>query len=85
MSDSWSTEDAETQVRLRFVREGIIIDDLAVRRYPEETIFVVAVQPDRLEQAAKVGNTLDTELAGHDFNGFGDDLQLSASMRTISS
>jgi hypothetical protein len=70
MSESWTTEAVEGRVRQAFAQSDISIDELSVRRYPEETIFVVTVQPHLFDEAAKVGNALDSELSVQDFNGF---------------
>ncbi len=66
----WTTDDAEAAVRAGFVSAGIDLIDLSVRRYPEETIFVVAVSPEQMASAAKVGNDLDKDLVRHGFDGF---------------
>ncbi len=62
--------EAEGVVRNRFIEAGIDLIDLTVRRYPEETIFIVSVDAATLEPAANVGNRLDLELAGLGLNGF---------------
>ena len=52
--ETWSTEMAAEAVRAAFDREHVALIDLAVRRYPEETIFVVSVAAEDLERAARV-------------------------------
>jgi hypothetical protein len=60
----------ETIVRNAFSSAGLQSFDVELKRYPEETIFIVTVPEDDLEAAAKVGNDLDGVLASRGFDGF---------------
>lgn len=62
--------DTETSINNRFLEAGIQIQSIERRHYPEETIFIVHVTEDDLDSAAKLGNTLDLELAAEGFDGF---------------
>ncbi len=53
-----------------FDAAGIEILDLSVREYPEETIFVVIVDPEEVADAAAIGNAVDEQLADAGFDGF---------------
>jgi AAA ATPase-like protein len=57
-------------VRSRFDAEGIPLDELLTRQYPEETVIVVHVPEGYLQRAAEVGNELDQELQAKGFQGF---------------
>lgn len=65
-----ATAEATGLVRERFEERGIIPLDVAVRDYPDETIFVVFVEMDDVSNAASVGNELDDELASRGYKGF---------------
>ncbi len=65
-----STEDATDLVRSAFDDAGYELASFEVKRYPEETIFVVSVAPSDLERAAEIGNAIDRRLAGEGFDGF---------------
>ena len=62
--------DTETIVQNRFSAAGIEIQSIERKDYPEESIFVVCITEDDFDRAAKVGNSLDPELAQKGFNGF---------------
>jgi hypothetical protein len=65
------TKDAAgALIRKRFRVEEVWIDSLAVRSYPEETVFIVEVEKDDLPRAAELGNALDTQLQKGGFQGF---------------
>jgi hypothetical protein len=61
--------DPKAFIRERFAREGIQLDTLEERSYPEETIFVLRVTPP-IERAVELGNAIDRELTDHGFKGF---------------
>jgi hypothetical protein len=65
-----SVDAAQALVARRFESAGIAPVAIDVRRYPEETIFLVQVVPHALEAAARIGNEADGELADRGFNGF---------------
>ncbi len=65
-----TVQDSEATVRDAFTSAGIDFLAFEVKRYPEETIFIVTVPPAVLETAAKIGNELDEVLAGQGFDGF---------------
>lgn len=62
--------DTETSIKSRFLAAGIEIQSIEMRHYPEETIFIVHVTEDDFDIAAKLGNSLDLELAAEGFDGF---------------
>ncbi len=62
--------DTETSIKNRFSEIGIQLQSIERRDYPEESIFVVHVTEDNFDTAAKLGNSLDTELAQQGFDGF---------------
>ena len=62
--------DTVTSIRNRFLEAGIEIQSIERRHYPEETIFIVHVTEDDLDNAARLGNDLDRELAAQGFDGF---------------
>ena len=62
--------DTETSIKNRFSENGIQIQSIEKRDYPEESIFVVYVTENNFDGAAKLGNFLDTELAQQGFDGF---------------
>src|ERR1022692_1182569 len=62
--------DGEGLVRAQFDLAGIAITNLDVRAYPEETIYVVFVNPNDFAGAAVVGNEADTALADEGLNAF---------------
>ena len=61
---------ARSLVEDRFRSEDIPVEQLLVRSYPEETVFIVHVLKDDLPQAAEVGNALDVQLQTAGFQGF---------------
>jgi AAA ATPase domain len=61
--------DPKAFIEDRFAREGIHLERLEERTYPEETIFVLKVAPP-LEPALQLSNELDRELTGRGFKGF---------------
>lgn len=65
-----NAEQASRIVKEAFQNAGVELATLEIKRYPEETIFVVSVAASELERAAEVGNSLDTRLATADFDGF---------------
>jgi len=65
-----STEDATELVRSTFDEAGYELASFEVKRYPEETIFVVSVHPADLERSAEIGNAIDRRLAAERFDGF---------------
>ena len=62
--------DTETFIQNRFSEVGIEIQSIERKDYPEESIFVVHTTEDDFDRAARVGNTLDHELAAQGFDGF---------------
>jgi Cdc6-like AAA superfamily ATPase len=70
MIETWNSDEAELALRAAFKQEEISIEDLVVRQFPEETIFVVSVPPAVLTNAARAGNRFDNQLLAHGFNGF---------------
>lgn len=54
----------------RFASEGVPVDNLLAREYPEETVFVAHVPDEFLQRAAEIGNLLDQELQSQGFKGF---------------
>ena len=62
--------DTGTSINNRFLDAGIEIQSIERRHYPEETIFIVHVSEDDLDNAARLGNDLDRELAEQGFDGF---------------
>ena len=62
--------DIETSIKNRFSEDGIQIQSIERRDYPEESIFVVYVIEDDFERAAESGNSLDAELGQQGFDGF---------------
>lgn len=62
--------DTETSIKNRFSENGIQIQSIERRDYPEESVFVVYVTENNFDGAAKLGNFLDTELAQQGFDGF---------------
>src|ERR1700694_961587 len=70
MSLDLTRTKARDLVEDRFRSEDIPIEQLLVRSYPEETVFIVHVLKDELSQAAEVGNALDFQLQGAGFQGF---------------
>ena len=62
--------NTETSIKNRFSEVGIQLQSIERRDYPEESIFVVYVNEDNFDTAAKFGNSLDTELAQQGFDGF---------------
>lgn len=65
-----STEEARRLVLETFEREAIVVSDVAVREYPDETIFVVQVPETVMVRAAQISNRIDNDLASSDFPGF---------------
>lgn len=61
--------DPRTFIQRRFDREGIHLERLEERSYPDETIFVVRVLPP-IKAAVELGNAIDRELTDHGFKGF---------------
>jgi hypothetical protein len=61
---------AKELVERRFVDSNIPLDELIVREYPEETVFIAHVSKANLAQSAEVGNALDRELHEMGFQGF---------------
>lgn len=47
-------------IRGRFLEAGVELDDVQVRRYPEEAAFIVLVADRDLRRSAGIGNELDT-------------------------
>ena len=62
--------DTETFIQNRFSEVGIEIQLIERKDYPGERIFVVHTTEDDFDRAARVGNTLDRELAAQGFDGF---------------
>ena len=62
--------DTETFIQNRFSEVGIEIQSIERKDYPGESIFVVHTTEDDFDRAARVGNTLDHELAAQGFDGF---------------
>ena len=62
--------DTETFIQNRFSAVGIEIQLIERKDYPGERIFVVHTTEDDFDRAARVGNTLDRELAAQGFDGF---------------
>ena len=62
--------DTETFIQNRFSEVGIEIQSIEKKDYPGESIFVVHTTEDDFDRAARVGNTLDHELAAQGFDGF---------------
>ena len=62
--------DTETFIQNRFSEVGIEIQLIERKDYPGERIFVVHTTEDDFDRAARVGNTLDRELATQGFDGF---------------
>ena len=62
--------DTETFIQNRFSEVGIEIQSIERKNYPGESIFVVHTTEDDFDRAARVGNTLDHELAAQGFDGF---------------
>src|SRR5688572_12739519 len=65
-----AVRDSEEAVRSAFAAAGIDGFTIEVKRYPEETIFIVSVPPALLEAAAEIGNALDGVLAEQGIDGF---------------
>ena len=62
--------DTETFIQNRFSEVGIEIQSIERKDYPGESIFVVHTTEGDFDRAARVGNTLDHELAAQGFDGF---------------
>ena len=62
--------DTETFIQNRFSEVGIEIQSIERKDYLGESIFVVHTTEDDFDRAARVGNTLDHELAAQGFDGF---------------
>ena len=62
--------DAETFIQNRFSEDGIEIQSIERKDYPGESIFVVHTTKEDFDKAARIGNTLDLELAAQGFDGF---------------
>ena len=62
--------DTETFIQNRFSEVGIEIQSIERKDYPGESVFVVHTTEDDFDRAARVGNTLDHELAAQGFDGF---------------
>lgn len=70
MTEVATSEEARNLIERRFADEGIEIAELSVRRYPEETIFVVLVPEHDLDTAARLANEIDAQLSSLGFEGF---------------
>lgn len=60
----------EDLVRDAFDRAGVEVEELVVRNYPEETVFIVHVDGEDFAEAARIGNDLDSELADNGLTAF---------------
>src|SRR5438552_3316888 len=69
MNAQGASFDPEAFIRRRFANAGIQLRQLDERSYPDETIFVLRVEPP-LEPAAELGNAIDRELVERGFKGF---------------
>jgi AAA ATPase domain len=70
MIQTMALADARELVQSRFTESEIVIDELLIREYPEETVFIVHVPKTELANAAEIGNLLDQELQKEGFAGF---------------
>ena len=61
--------DEEILIQNRFSEVGIEIRSIERKDYPGESIFVVHTTEDDFDRAARVGNTLDRELAAQGIEG----------------
>lgn len=62
--------DIDSELRNRFRDSGIDVVDVAMRRYPGETIYVISVARDQLADAVRIGNELDGLLRERGIAGF---------------
>src|SRR6266404_9647767 len=62
--------DPQILIKDRFAEAGIDILGLERRDYPEESIFVVRVHEDDIENASQIGNEVDRDFAEHGIDGF---------------
>jgi hypothetical protein len=65
-----TVEAAEKSIRRAFQENGIPLRSIDVRRYPQETAFIVFVTESNLRRGATLGNELDEVLADGDLPGF---------------
>src|SRR5258706_13698744 len=65
-----SPAEAEDFVRRCFLDGGLEPLAVEVRHYPEETIIVVRVSRELSDQASKLANDVDQQLAAKGFAGF---------------
>lgn len=62
--------EAEDLIRDRFDEKEIVVVDLTLRQYPDESVFILLVDEFDVPAAAALGNDLDDELAESGFKGF---------------
>jgi hypothetical protein len=65
-----TADEARSVVTDAFSSEGIQVEELLTREYPQETVFVVHVRSGDLTAAAQLGNSLDAQLQERGFTGF---------------
>lgn len=70
MSEILTPTDAEQLIEDAFAEEDILIRELVVRPYPDETVFVIYVDEMDIPDAAVIANGLDIALADSGFRGF---------------
>jgi hypothetical protein len=64
------TAGVEERIRSAFKTAGVVLSELQVRRYPDETAFIAFVHEHDVRRAASVGNALDSELRDLGIDGF---------------
>jgi hypothetical protein len=62
-------QDVTELIRRRFSENGMDLVHLDRRDYPEETIFLLRVEPSSLATANNLANAIDAELAEQGFKG----------------
>jgi hypothetical protein len=67
---SMGNSTLETSIRLEFANHGFQVHDVDVRSYPEETIVVIYVPREQVEDASRLGNSLDSIFAIEEITGF---------------
>lgn len=61
--------DEEDMIQNRFSEVGIEVQSIERKDYPGECIYVVRTVENDFDRAARIGNTLDIELAAQGFDG----------------